>query len=177
MSRLMALLLALAPLAAAAECYRVDGGSVRFEAKQTGAPFRGTFRRFGGELCLEQGKVTRIDVWLDPASVDTGLPEIDASIRGKDFFDAAAYPRITFTGSAGEPQRGRQQAHGTLEIKGTRRAADVPFQLDLAGGRPALAGSFSLNRLDYGIGTGEWAETRWLGAEVRVEFSATLAPK
>jgi polyisoprenoid-binding protein YceI len=174
---LVALALALELLPAAAECYRVDGGSVRFEAKQTGAPFRGTFHRFGGELCLQLGKVTRMDAWLEPASVDTGLPEVDAALKGKEFFDATTYPRIAFTGSASEPQRGEQRAHGTLEIKGRRRAADVPFQLDLAGGRPAVAGSFTLNRLDYGIGTGEWADTRWLGPEVRVEFSATLAPR
>jgi hypothetical protein len=32
-----------------------------------------------------------------------------------------------------------------------------------------------LDRLDYGIGTGEWSDTRWLGAEVKIDFSATLS--
>jgi hypothetical protein len=41
-------------------------------------------------------------------------------------------------------------------------------------GRPTVSGSFVLNRLEYRIGTGEWSNTRWLGAEVKVEFTATL---
>ncbi len=176
----LALLLAFVlPVAAAAECYRVDPAAsrVRFEAQQTGAPFRGVFRRFGGEICVEQGKVTSVDVWLEPASVDTGLPEIDAALKDKDFFDTAAYPRIAFTGAASDPAPGRQVARGTLQVKGTRRTIDVPFALDAAQARRAITGSFTLNRLDYGIGTGEWADTRWLGAQVHVEFSASLAPQ
>lgn len=174
-STLFVFALLTAPLAAAAECYRVDpaAGQVRFEAKQTGAPFRGAFRRFGGEVCLEQGRVARIDVWLEPASADTGLPEIDAALKDKEFFDTRGHPRVTFVG-AGEAQ-GR--ARGTLQIKGTRREVTVPLRIDAAGGRTTAGGGFTLNRLDYAIGTGEWADTRWLGAEVRIEFSATLAPQ
>lgn len=170
--RLVALALAL-PLAAAAQCYRVDpaAGQVRFEAKQTGAPFRGTFRRFGGDVCIDSGRVTRIDVWLDPESVDTGLPEIDAALKDKEFFDAKAHPRITFAGT-GDAQG---NARGMLQIKGTRRDVAVPLNLDTAGARPRVSGTLTLNRLDYGIGTGEWADTRWLGAEVKIEFNAVLA--
>lgn len=56
-----------------------------------------------------------------------------------------------------------------------RRAADVPFRLSDSGGKPAVSGSFMLDRLDYGIGTGEWSDTRWLGAEVKVDFSVSLS--
>ena len=162
--------------ALAEDCYAVRpaGGSVSFEVRQAGAPFRGAFRRFGGEICLAQEHVTRIDVWLEPASVDTGLPEIDVALKEKEFFETGRYPRITFTGkSAG--MRGEQQiARGTLEIKGRRRDTEVAFSLRRNGG-PAVSGSLMLNRLDYGIGTGEWADTRWLGAEVMVAFTAKLA--
>lgn len=71
-------------------------------------------------------------------------------------------------------QGDRQFARGTLEIKGKRREVNVPFRLQ-SGGPPAVSGSFTLKRLDYDIGTGEWTDTRWLGAEVNVEFSATLS--
>jgi len=174
----VALLFVSAALPAAADqCYSVDpaGGSVSFELKQAGSPFRGVFRRFGGELCVAQGKVERIDVWLEPASVDTGLPEIDAALKAKEFFDVANHPRIMFASESVQARGDRQVARGTLDVKGKRRNADVPFRLGESGGKPVVSGSFMLDRLDYGIGTGEWSDTRWLGAEVKVEFSAGLS--
>ena len=174
MRRIALLCLAIAPLPAAAECYTVDpaAGRVSFEVAQAGAPFRGSFRRFGGELCIEGGTVPRIDVWLDPASVDSGLPEIDAALKDKDFFAVAQYPRIAF---AGQGDAGR--ARGTFDIKGKRGQADVPLRLVTNGGKSTVSGTFMLDRLQYGIGTGEWSDTRWVGKEVKVDFSATLLPK
>lgn len=178
MPRCLLLLSLLAALPAAAdECYSVDpaGSSVSFELRQAGSPFRGAFRRFGGELCVAQGRVARIDVWLEPASVETGLPEIDAALKAKEFFDIGSHPRIAFAGESVQARGDRQVARGTLDVKGKRRNADVPFRLGESGGKPVVSGSFTLDRLDYGIGTGEWSDTRWLGAEVKVDFSASLS--
>lgn len=160
----------------AQDCYAVDAGAGRvgFEVKQAGAPFRGQFRRFGGELCLHGERIVRIDVWLEPASVETGLPEIDAALKEREFFDVAAFARLTFTSEAVEARAGTLIARGALEIKGRRREVQVPFKLQAAGGRLAVAGAIALNRLDFGVGTGEWADTRWLAADVKVEFSAPL---
>jgi len=172
--RLAVLCLVLAlPLPAAADCYAVDpaAGRVSFEVSQAGAPFRGVFRRFGGKLCIEGAAVSRIDVWLDPASVDTGLPEIDAALKEKEFFAAAQYPRIAFAG-----QGDAARARGTFEIKGKRGPADVPFRLVTNGGKQTVSGTFMLDRLQYGIGTGDWSDTRWVGKDVKVEFSARLSP-
>jgi polyisoprenoid-binding protein YceI len=174
----VALLFVSAALPAAADqCYSVDpaGGSVSFELKQAGSPFRGIFRRFGGEFCIAQGKVARIDVWLEPASVETGLPEIDAALKEREFFDVANHPRIMFASESVQAQGDRQVARGMLDIKGKRRNASVPFRLGESGGKPAVSGSFALARLDYGIGTGEWSDTRWLGGEVKIDFSAALS--
>jgi len=178
MPRFVAVLLLSAALPAAAdECYSLDpaGGSVTFELRQAGSPFRGAFRRFGGELCVAQGRVARIDAWLEPASVETGLPEIDAALKAKEFFDVANHPRILFASESVQARGDRQVARGTLDVKGKRRNADVPFRLGESGGKPVVSGSFTLERLDYGIGTGEWSDTRWLGAEVKVDFSAGLS--
>ena len=178
MPRFLVLLFAIAALPAAAdECYSVDpaGGSVSFELKQAGSPFRGSFRRFGGEICVAQDRVARIDVWLEPASVETGLPEIDAALKEREFFDVARHPRIAFASESARVRGDQQVARGTLDIKGRRRNADVPFRLGESGGKPVVSGSFTLDRLDYGIGTGEWSDTRWLGGEVKLDFSATLS--
>jgi polyisoprenoid-binding protein YceI len=181
MMRAVALLAASAWLAAsyAEECYRADdhNGSVSFEVKQAGAPFRGKFRRFGGEVCLLEGRATRIDVWLDPATVEAGLPEIDAALKDKDFFAVDQYPRIVYTSHSVEARESTQLAHGVLEIKGKRLDLDVPFSLQRAGDNPIVSGTLTLNRLEYGIGIGEWSNTKWLSGEVNVQFRATLSAK
>ena len=161
------------------ECYVVDGarGSVSFEVKQAGSPFHGKFRRFGGEVCLSEDRTTRIDVWLDPASVESGLPEIDAAVKDKEFFAVNQYPRVLYTSKSVDPRGSTQLAHGVLEMKGKRRDLDVPFGLQRTGGAPIVSGTLTLNRLDYGIGTGEWSNSQWLGAEVSVEFKAALSAK
>ncbi|HEU0202492.1 MAG TPA: YceI family protein, partial [Burkholderiaceae bacterium] len=176
---LVALALALAASPTVAEeCYAVDAARSRvaFEVKQAGAPFRGTFRRFGGTLCLAQDRAVRIDVWLEPASVTTDLPEIDAALKNKEFFNVGVHPRIAFASSRIEVQGERQLAHGTLEIKGRRRQVEVPFRLR-SGDEPSASGALTLNRLDYDVGTGEWTDTHWLAAEVKIDFEARLAPQ
>src|ERR1700674_4444622 len=117
--RAVVLLAASAWLSASAEeCYRADdhNGSVSFEVKQAGAPFRGKFRRFSGEVCLLEGRAARIDVWLDPATVEAGLPEIDAALKDRDFFAVDRYPRIVYTSQSVEARGSTQLAHGVLEI-------------------------------------------------------------
>jgi polyisoprenoid-binding protein YceI len=165
--------------ASAEECYRADdhNGSVSFEVKQAGAPFHGKFRRFGGEVCLLQGRATRIDVWLDPATVEAGLPEIDAALKDTDFFAVDRYPRVTYTSQSVEARGSTQLAHGVLEIKGKRHNLDVPFSMQREGDNPIVSGTLTLNRLAYGIGIGEWSNTKWLGGEVYVQFRATLFAK
>lgn len=175
---LLVALFAAAP-ARADDCRAVDAahGKLGFEVAQAGAPFRGTFRRFGGTVCFGGGRVAKIDVWLDPASVDAGLPEIDDALKGKAFFAVGRYPRVEFSSDSVTKDAKGEVAHGTLQIKGSRHALDVPFRSkSLAGGALEVSGSLSLDRLAYGIGTGQWSDTKWLGAKVTVSFEVKLPP-
>ena len=124
---------------------------------------------------MADGRVTRIDVWLDPASVDAGLPEIDAALKGGDFFAVDRYPRTTYSSTSISEKDGKQVARGNLTMKGHSRPLDAPFRLQREGGDVVISGALTLNRLDYGIGTGDWSNTKWLGAEVKVAFRAALA--
>jgi polyisoprenoid-binding protein YceI len=175
---LLVALLAAAP-ARADDCRAVDAarGKAAFEVAQAGAPFRGGFRRFGGTVCLAGGKVARIDVWLDPASVDAGLPEIDDALKGEDFFAVQRYPRIEYSSDSVRDDAGGGVAQGTLRIKGARHALDVPFRTKaLEGGGLEISGKLAVNRLAYSIGSGQWSDTKWLGAEVTVSFEVSLPP-
>ena len=41
-----------------------------------------------------------LDVSIDAASIDTGVADRDAHLRGPDFFDSEEYPKITFRGES-----------------------------------------------------------------------------
>ena len=166
-----------APALAAEDCYRADaaGGEVAFHVLQAGAPFVGRFRRYSGEACLAQGRISRITATLDPASVETGLPELDANLLKADFFDVVSYPSVTFSGSSVQSQGDAYTVRGTLGIKDNKREVTVVLHARQAGGKLSISGSITLDRLQYGIGTGEWTNTKWLGAEVKVDIDATLA--
>lgn len=179
LAALAAIAASVALPAGAQECYRVDpsAGRVSYEVKQAGSPFRGSFRRFGGEICVSAGRATRIDVWLEPASVESGLPEVDAALKGRDFFAATQYPRVTYTSERADMRGDTQLAHGTLQMKGKRRGFDVAFQLQPQGAGYLVSGTLTLRRLDFGVGIGEWTNTDWLSDEVRVDFRAPLSRK
>ena len=60
-------------------------------------------------------------------------------------------------------------------MKDKRRNFDVPFSLRREGDQQVVSGTLTLNRLDYGVGTGEWSNTQWLANEVKLDFKVTLA--
>lgn len=176
MLRWISWLLAFAcvPALAAEECYTAESGEVSFHVMQSGAPYTGKFTRFSGDLCFTQGRLTRIVASLDPASVDTGLPELDAALKEKDFFAVRDHPKVTFSGSATKSQVDSQTVRGTLEIKGNKREVEVVLHTKPSGDRMTVSGSLTLDRLQYGIGMGDWTNTKWLGAEVKLDINAAL---
>jgi polyisoprenoid-binding protein YceI len=164
---------------AAEECYTADAadGAVTFRVMQAGAPYTGNFRRFAGEACFAQGRLTRIDATLDPASVDTGLPELDAGLKGKDFFAVQDFPRVSFASTFVQALGDAQLTRGTLEIKGNRRDVEVLLRTQPVGDKMSISGTFTLDRLQFGVGIGDWTNTKWLGAEVKLDINATLSRK
>ena len=173
------LVIACAPAWAAQDCYTAEapGGTVTFHVLQSGAPYTGQFRRFTGGVCFEQGKIAHIEASLDPSSVDTGLPELDAALKEKDFFAIRDYPLVTFISTSVQSQGDTHTVHGTLDIKGNRRDVEVVLRSQQSGDKMSISGTFTLDRLQYAIVTGDWTNTKWLGAEVKLDISATMTRK
>jgi polyisoprenoid-binding protein YceI len=60
---------------------------------------RGRFLIRGGQIVLDKtGKQANVSVDLDIASISTGLPDFDESLRGPRFFDVAQFPDARFEG-------------------------------------------------------------------------------
>jgi polyisoprenoid-binding protein YceI len=61
-----------------------------------------------------------------------------------------------------------------LSLKGVQQPVEVPFTWTETGEAARMEGEFNVKRGAFGIGTGEWATTSVIGADVKVKFSVRL---
>jgi cytochrome b561/polyisoprenoid-binding protein YceI len=144
---------------------------------QAGARNQGRFKSFAVSFDPAGG---RLDVEIEMRSFDTEDQQRNSLLGGNDFFDVARYPQARFVANRIERTAAGYQASGTLTLRGMSRNVTVPFTWRTATvqGRPIgyLAGQTVLRRLDFGIGQGQWHDTKWVGNEVTVSYALVFAP-
>ncbi|MFK8849294.1 YceI family protein [Streptomyces sp. Ac-502] len=121
---------------------------------------RGAFGTHEGTLHLDGADPARSTAAVDVtiASVDTGIADRDAHLRGADFFDADTFPLMTFRSTAAERVGGdTYRITGDLTIKDVTRplTIDLEFQgtaTDVYGAeRVGFEGSAEILRSDWGL--------------------------
>jgi polyisoprenoid-binding protein YceI len=89
---------------------------------------KGRFERWGGVLLLDPARLSqsRLEIWIDLASVDTGSAERDAHLRSPELLDVARFPRASFR-STGIALRadGDAVASGQLDLHGVGRYVEL----------------------------------------------------
>jgi polyisoprenoid-binding protein YceI len=160
--------------------WQVDAAQSRltFSAAQAGARFDGRFARFDPSIDFDPANVGagRFVVTVDVASADTRDRERDDTLRGKDFFDAARWPQARFESSSFRTAAGKFEAQGQLTIRDVTLPVRLAFTfVPAADGRTArLSGGTTIQRLDFGVGQGEWKDTTWVGNPVDIRFDLAL---
>lgn len=173
---LAGLLGAALPLTAQALEFRQvqpDKSALVFGYTQMGVPMEGRFQRFTAQLRFDPARPAAASTVLevDLASIDTGTPEADAEVAGKQWFNTQAFPLARFASSAVKPLGGnRYQVAGKLTIKGRSRDIAVPVTFTPQGKQAVFAGAFSFKRADFAIGEGPWADFGTVANEVQIRF-------
>ncbi len=148
-------------------------GSIGFTAAQMGTPLRGSFEEFTVQLDFDpvhpESGTVRVQVPL--ASVSAGSRETDALLRSGSFFDAANFSQASFAADhfAAQPG-GRYLARGSFSLKGHTVIQPVAFSVASDPKGRWLDGSFSVSRLEFGVGQGEWGDTSTLDDGVEIVF-------
>ena len=182
-TRQLALLFALAlPGLAAAANYTVqpESSTLGFTGDFQGSEFEGNFGKWTALIRYDAADLgqSKFDVTVDMTSASTGDSDRDQALPGADFFNAMAYPTAHFV-STGFRRLGGQRviADGTLSLRGVSKPLSLEVTFTPQGTGATLDVSGTLNRLDYGVGGGEYADTSVIGATVKVTAHLTLAPK
>jgi polyisoprenoid-binding protein YceI len=150
---------------------------VTFTSRQMGVPVDGRFKRFDAQVAFDPRKpeAAAVSLRIDLGSVALGAAEVETEVAKPVWFNTAAFPQATFRSTAVKAAGpGRYEVRGMLAIKGQQRELAVPVALAQAAGTTTATGSFTLKRLDFKIGDGEWADTSMVANDVVVRFKLSL---
>ena len=123
------------------------------------ATTRGHFTEFTGGATIDAEHPETSSAWLeiDVASVTTGNADRDVHLKGADFFNAEAHPKITYKSTGAKLDGDNLVLTGDLTIAGTSHPVEVTWEFggvikdpwgNLKGG---FEGSATLNRKDWGL--------------------------
>jgi polyisoprenoid-binding protein YceI len=175
---LFALMVASAAFGASAQTVIPAQSEISFTTRQMGVPVDGRFRRFEAQVAFDPRKpeAARIGFTIDLASTRIGTAETEAELAKPEWFHIAAFPQASFQSTGVRPLGGgRFEVTGRLGIKGSTREVMVPVALAQTGASGTATGSFSLKRLEFRIGEGDWKDTSIVADEVVVRFRLALS--
>lgn len=172
-------LAALAAVPALAQQKLVPAQSeIVFVSKQMGVPVEGRFKKFDAQIAFDPAKpaTSKIAFTVDTGSASLGVPESDAELPKPAWFGVAKFPQATFQSTAIKGLGGGKfEVAGKLTIKGNSHEVLVPVQLTQAGAVTTASGSFTIKRLVFKIGEGEWSDTSMVADDVLVKFKLALS--
>ncbi len=143
--------------------------AVTFTIKNFGISTGGEFKGLKGVIKWDAGNpsASSFNVSVDANTVNTDVDARDNHLRKEEYFNAAKYPTINFASTAVSPGN----ITGNLTIKGVTKSVSFPFTVTPSGNGYIFEGSFTINRLDFGVGSSSMV----LGDNVTVKLKVTTA--
>lgn len=158
---------------ASAQTLLAEKSTLTFTGKQMGAPFTGQFKKFQAQVQFDPAHLNQSYTHLQIDTNSTILPskESETELNGKNWFDVARFPQAKFESTAIKAQANGYLAQGKLTIKNVTKVVSVPLSAKKrADNTWEFTGKISLNRLDFQLGQGMWADLDTVANEVDVHF-------
>jgi polyisoprenoid-binding protein YceI len=155
-----------------------DASTLIFTATVERDDFDGRFDRFAARIRFDPETLDgrfEVDIALD--SLDSQNSERDDMLAEPEFFDSRQQPRSQYLAERFERlDDGRFRADGALTLRGVTRPVPLLFRWQQDGDAASLDGEAVLDRLAFGVGLGDWADTDLIAREVRVRTRLQLRP-
>lgn len=162
--------------------------SISFTVSHFFTPVYGSFDAFEGKVMFDPEDLgsSKAEFTVEIASVDTKNEKRNADLQSDNFFNARKWSTMKFVSEKFESKgEGKFIVRGKMTIRDVTKGVAIP--LDLLGlvDHPMKKGTkiasfkseFTLNRNDYGVGTGDWMATTVVGDEVTVTLIFELNRK
>jgi polyisoprenoid-binding protein YceI len=172
-------LMATAPVLAADYVQAPGAGShLAFATKYDGEVFTGSFPGFATKLSFDpvDPAAGTLEVTIPLASAKSGNSDRDSTLQGADFFNVAKFATARYTAKGFTKTGDKYVANGTLELRGVSKPVTFTFEWK-PGATPVLTGKATVKRLDFGVGEGDWKDTKTIPDDTAistvVKFQAT----
>ncbi len=158
---------------------------IEFEGTQMGATFKGHFQSFAGKILFDAANLpaSSARITIDIGSADAASSDRNKYMRMADWFNVDHFPESQFVTTAIEKGLGNNEyvAKGNLTIRDVTLPITLPFTLDItktdSGVQQArMSGETSINRLDFGVGQGQWADTKTVANPVKLRILVVASP-
>lgn len=166
----------------AAEYSTIDSAKskITFTAKLMGSKLSGSFGKFSGKVSFnsDEPEKAKANLSIDIASFNAGGEELQDEAKGKDWFNTKLFPVANFVSDSVKVTGPNSiEIHGLLTLKGKSAPIVVTAKYQAQGKQMMFDANFQLLRLDYGLGTGSWADTSAVANEVPVRVNLVLNQK
>jgi len=171
-------MLLMASSAAGAQAVLIDKSEIRFISRQMGVNVEGRFRKWKANVDFRPKDLakSKAEFEIDLASIDLASEESETEIRRPRWFDTAKFPVATFQSTAMKDLGGdRYEVSGKLTLKGTVQDEKIPIEVKKdAAGNSVATGEFTIKRLAFNIGDGQWADPSVVADDVIVRVRMVL---
>ncbi|MEM7695609.1 MAG: YceI family protein [Pseudomonadota bacterium] len=158
----------------AAWTVNAENSALTFTVDYSGTTVNGAFDTWTADILFDPDDLAASSVSV---TIDTSSARVDSSdisrgnLTGNDGFATRAHDTARFVASTITAEGDGYIADGTLTIRGTEIAQQLPFTVTIEGDRAEAAGSLTLQRLDYDIGRNSDTTGDTLGLGVTVSFA------
>jgi polyisoprenoid-binding protein YceI len=131
-----------------------EKSQVKFVMQAHGQELIGSFTGVKGDIKFDAADLANssFNCTIDVSTINTGNDRRNGHLKGASWFDTAAYPVITYTSKKITATSTGYLSEGTLTAKGVSRDVAIPFTFAADNAAGAFKGSFTIQRVDYGIG-------------------------
>lgn len=173
MRKLIFIALFIASCLAANAQQKITTSSVEFKIKNFGVTVDGSLSGLETSLNFAPSNLSKsyIKASVKVNTIKTGIGARDTHLKSDDYFDADKYPNITLE-STKFSKLGDNKYSGffKLTIKNVTKEVSFPFTYTPTKTGGTFSGTFTLNRLDYGVGESSLT----LGDIVTVNITVTI---
>jgi polyisoprenoid-binding protein YceI len=155
-----------------------EDSTISFIGTQNDAPVKGEFKKFDGKINFDENnlKESHVSFTVDMNSVMASFKELGSILKAQDWFDATDFPVATFTSSEFTHKDGNHyQVAGQLKIRD--KSSPITLMVSVDQNTPdklLVKGETQIKRTTFGIGQGDWSDTKEIKDDVKVNFNLDL---